>query len=138
MCPPFLVRMKLVPQSKLPSRTLLQHPPIHSCGCSYAFGRESLEKFRKETAHAQTDRQLMLLATSITIRLHAPMRLICFFDITKAERRIALSCHLWQPWGWSVSDFIFLASAYEGGRQFSPPHRLIFPLTACGQCTHHS
>ena len=27
---------------------------------------------------------------------------------------------LGQPWGWSVSDFIFLALAHEGGGQFSP------------------
>src|SRR6218665_3920231 len=98
MCPPFLVRLKRVLQSKLPSRTLLQHPPIHSCGCCYAFGRpvadfrggnhwKSLEK--KQHIPRQTDRQLLLLAPPI--RLHDPMRLTCFFDGTKSQM-IVINC----------------------------------------------
>ena len=43
-----------------------------------------------------------------------------------------------QPLVWSASDFIILASTYEG-RVTSPlTHRLIFPLTAYSQCNHHS
>jgi len=42
-----------------------------------------LEKFRKEIGQTETDRQLLLLVPPI--RLHAPMRLICFFDGTKSE-----------------------------------------------------
>ena len=36
------------------------------------------------------------------------------------DRGIVPLAALGQPWGWSVRDIIFLASAYEGGGQFSP------------------
>ena len=43
-----------------------------------------------------------------------------------------------QSWVWSVSDFIFLASALWEWVA-SPLHRrLLFPPTVYGRCTHHS
>jgi len=33
----------------------------------------------------------------------------------EVEEDQTLKLALWQPWVWSVSDFIFLATAYEGG-----------------------
>jgi len=72
---PFLERMKRVPQSKLSSRTLLQHLPIHSCGCCYALGRpvagfkggnywKTLEKkqHRPRQTNRQTGRQTVAAA----------------------------------------------------------------------------
>src|SRR6218665_90485 len=97
MCPPFLVRMKRVPQSKLFSRTLLHHPPIHSCGCGYAFGRpvagfrvgndwKSLKK--KQDRSRQTDSCCCWLRL---LGCMPPMGLICFFDGTKSEM-IVINC----------------------------------------------
>src|SRR6218665_2762252 len=54
------------------------------------------------------------------------------------KERQSLKLSLKQPCILSVRDFIFLASAYEG-RVANPLHRrVIFPLTVCCQCAHHS
>src|SRR6218665_283655 len=77
-------------------RTLLQHPPMHSCYRCYAFvvklqllcfRWKSLQK--KENRPRQKDRQLLLLAPPIT--LLGPIPLIYFFDGTKSEM-IVINC----------------------------------------------
>src|SRR6218665_3240259 len=102
MCPPFLVRMKRVPPS-------LGYPRAHCYNtrqftaevAAIAFGRpvagfgggnhwKSLEK--KQHRSRQTDRQL-LLPLAPPIRLHAPMRLIWFFDGTKSEMIVIIASH---------------------------------------------
>ena len=62
MCPPFLVTMKRVSQSKLSSRTLLQIRQLTAVVAAMPsvvllllLGEEIIGKFRKETPQTQTD-----------------------------------------------------------------------------------
>src|SRR6218665_1280780 len=57
-----------------------------------------------------------------------------FFNEKNQKGSRFLKARKWSPY---VRDFIFLATAYEGG-WLALPHHLIFPLTVCSQCTHHS
>ena len=60
-----------------------------------------------------------------------------FYLLRSEEEDQSLKLALSQSWVWSVSDFVFLASAHEG--VVSPLHAcLTYPLTVCGQFTPHT
>jgi len=54
-------------------------------------GEGIIGKFKKETAPTHTDRQTDSCCWRPPIRLHVPMRLICFCDGTKSEM-IVINC----------------------------------------------
>ena len=69
MCPPFLVRMKRVPSLSYPSAHGYNTRQFTAAVAAMTWvapllvlGRESLEKFRKETAQTQTGRQIVTAA----------------------------------------------------------------------------
>jgi len=54
------------------------------------------------------------------------------------EEEQSLKLDLGQPWAWSISNFIFLASAYDPEWASPLPHYHVFPLIVYSQHTYHS